>query len=70
MFVDTGSTAAATGQAGEPNHAGVSNPLNSHWWDWTPEKTALEFLFWAGQVTTATRRGLIIGVPASVPSSH
>ncbi|MFZ0324418.1 MAG: crosslink repair DNA glycosylase YcaQ family protein [Actinomycetes bacterium] len=27
------------------------------WWDWSDVKRALEFLFWSGQVTTATRRG-------------
>ena len=27
------------------------------WWGWSDGKTALEFLFWAGAVTTATRRG-------------
>ena len=26
------------------------------WWDWHDAKIALEFLFWSGQVTTATRR--------------
>src|SRR4051794_5103210 len=27
------------------------------WWGWSDGKKALEFLFWAGRVTTATRRG-------------
>lgn len=27
------------------------------WWGWSDSKSALEWLFWAGQVTTATRRG-------------
>lgn len=27
------------------------------WWGWGEGKTALEWLFWAGQVTTSTRRG-------------
>jgi uncharacterized protein len=26
------------------------------WWEWTDSKTALEWLFWSGQVTTRTRR--------------
>lgn len=27
------------------------------WWEWSETKRALEWLFWSGQVTTATRRG-------------
>jgi uncharacterized protein len=27
------------------------------WWEWTDAKRALEWLFWAGHITTATRRG-------------
>ncbi|HEX8654951.1 MAG TPA: crosslink repair DNA glycosylase YcaQ family protein [Allosphingosinicella sp.] len=27
------------------------------WWEWSDAKTALEWLFWAGKVTTASRRG-------------
>jgi uncharacterized protein YcaQ len=27
------------------------------WWDWSLTKTALEHLFWAGRVTTSSRRG-------------
>jgi uncharacterized protein YcaQ len=26
------------------------------WWEWSDSKTALEWLFWSGQVTTSTRR--------------
>jgi len=29
----------------------------SGWWEWGATKHALEWLFWAGHVTTATRRG-------------
>ena len=29
----------------------------SGWWEWSAAKHALEWLFWAGHVTTATRRG-------------
>ena len=31
--------------------------LAGGWWGWSDGKGALEFLFWAGLVTTATRRG-------------
>jgi uncharacterized protein YcaQ len=27
------------------------------WWEWSEAKTAIEFLFWSGQVTSAARRG-------------
>jgi len=36
----------ATGPRGAPG-----------WWSWSDGKTALEWLFWAGYITTATRRG-------------
>jgi len=29
----------------------------SGWWEWSEAKLALEWLFWAGKITTATRRG-------------
>ncbi len=29
----------------------------SGWWEWSEAKNALEWLFWAGRITTATRRG-------------
>lgn len=29
----------------------------SGWWDWSEAKHALEWLFWSGRITTATRRG-------------
>jgi uncharacterized protein YcaQ len=29
----------------------------SGWWEWGETKQALEFLFWSGRITTATRRG-------------
>lgn len=32
-------------------------PGRSGWWQWGDAKQALEWLFWAGHITTATRRG-------------
>jgi uncharacterized protein len=32
-------------------------PGRSGWWEWSDAKQALEWLFWAGYITTATRRG-------------
>lgn len=29
----------------------------SGWWEWSPTKHVLEYLFWAGKITTSTRRG-------------
>src|SRR6201996_5732205 len=33
-----------------------ANHKGSAWWGWTETKIALEYLFWAGRITTATRR--------------
>jgi len=40
--------------AGELSNGGKSQ---GSWWGWSDGKRALEWLFWAGEVTTATRRG-------------
>ncbi|MCB8819361.1 winged helix-turn-helix domain-containing protein [Microvirga rosea] len=40
--------------AGELSIGGKSRGA---WWGWSDGKRALEWLFWAGEVTTATRRG-------------
>ncbi len=34
-----------------------ANRRGSAWWGWTETKIALEYLFWSGRVTTASRRG-------------
>jgi len=35
----------------------ASRSLGGGWWEWGDTKRALEWLFWAGHITTATRRG-------------
>jgi uncharacterized protein YcaQ len=46
-------TAAELGARHDPHLPRRTGP----WWDWSDVKRGLEFLFWAGQVTTADRRG-------------
>jgi uncharacterized protein YcaQ len=41
----------AAGDLDRANHKGSS------WWGWTDTKIALEYLFWAGRIAAATRRG-------------
>ena len=41
-------TRNATGQRGEPNHAGVSTPLHSVWWKWKAQKSGQVKLSTAG----------------------
>jgi uncharacterized protein len=46
---------AAEGPLAASDLAGTRG--RSGWWEWSDGKVALEWLFWAGLVTTATRRG-------------
>jgi uncharacterized protein YcaQ len=41
----------AAGDLDRANHRGSS------WWGWTDTKIALEYLFWSGRITAATRNG-------------
>lgn len=40
-----------------PASAFAVQPRQSGWWEWSDTKRALEWLFWAGHITTGTRRG-------------
>ena len=58
---DRGPIAASQLELGEKGLGG--------WWGWSQAKQALECLFWAGELTTATRRGTferIYGLPEKV----
>jgi uncharacterized protein YcaQ len=35
----------------------LGKPARKGWWEWSDAKSAIEYLFWSGQVTTARRRG-------------
>jgi len=47
--------------AGEiARHLMEERPRGSRgWWGWTESKSALEFLFWCGRITTASRRNFM-----------
>ena len=58
---DRGPISAAELELGEARTGG--------WWGWSDAKRALECLFWAGELTTATRRGAferVYGLPEKV----
>ena len=55
--------------AGELEHLHESVPRGkSGWWEWSSVKIAMEYLFWAGEITTASRRGFerVYDVPERV----
>ncbi len=41
----------------EALHGGGRSRKAGPWWDWSHVKRAIEYLFWSGDVATATRRG-------------
>lgn len=45
------------GPLGAGDLAGEQPRRSGPWWDWHDAKVALEWLFWAGRLTTARRRG-------------
>jgi uncharacterized protein YcaQ len=47
----------ACGPLGASELEGERPRRGGPWWDWHDSKVALEWLFWSGQVTTASRRG-------------
>ena len=43
--------------AGELEGEADDTPRAAGWWGWSDAKRAMEYLFWAGRITTASRRG-------------
>lgn len=53
-------------------HEGERPKRKGPWWDWDDVKVALEFLFWAGEITTSSRRSFerLYDVPERVIPAH
>lgn len=45
------------GPLGSSDFEAEAGKQRGSWWDWKPAKTALEFLFWTGQLMVSHRRG-------------
>lgn len=67
-----GSSSSATGETGEPDHAGVSGPLRSIWWTWQPplSGSATITTFGSGYDTTlAVYTGAVVNALTVVASN-
>ena len=53
------------------DHLDARHPRSSGWWDWSPQKAALEFLWRTGQVAIHSRRGFekVYGIASAVHGS-
>jgi len=56
VLADVGRHGPVSAAEIEMQHGGRGRKAGP-WWDWSHVKLALEYLFWAGQVTTSARRG-------------
>jgi subtilisin family serine protease len=67
-----GSNSSATGESGEPNHHGVSAPLNSLWWQWTATGNGVVEIVTTGSnfdTTLAAYTGNAVNALTSVASN-
>ena len=50
----------------------TAKPKRKGWWEWSEVKVAIEWLFWSGQVTSASRRGFerLYDLPERVLPAH
>lgn len=48
QVTDTGTNISASGEGGEPNHAGRSTPIASSWWSWTAPGDGRAFIDTSG----------------------
>ena len=48
QVTDTGTNISASGESGEPNHAGVSTPIASSWWSWSAPGDGRAFITTSG----------------------
>ena len=68
-FVETVLNEIATRGPMSASQLGNGQKGAGGWWGWSPAKSAVEGLFWTGELTTATRRGTferVYGLPEKV----